>query len=256
MENLQKYDKIVHFNNAKSLINKGDAQSLRYACLELRFLIEAHVYQRLLREIDDLPRTVINTWQASKAVRLHSKFDKYADMDMHILLTSPSGESMDIHYNNIKYSELNKIYNALGSFLHLPMPEKIQNFVIEKSKINEFLSKLERLTTGNLIVYKIDYKAFCCTGCGKNILYTDHYVETNKSIACQNDNCDFEYAIIFENGKGEFSLDYKGVSCHVCNNQIPVPYSIIEDGYEFKCSSCSAEFRFELIIRSDTPKPE
>jgi predicted RNA-binding Zn-ribbon protein involved in translation (DUF1610 family) len=224
--------------------------------LELRFLIEAHVYQRLLREIDDLPRTVINTWQASKAVRLHAKFDKYADMDMHLLLTGPSGESMDIHYNNIKYSELNKIYNALGSFLHLPMPEKVGNYTIDRSKIIEFLGKLERLTTGNAIVYKIDYKAFCCAGCGKNIIYTDYYVETNSSIVCQNDNCSFEYAIINEGGHGEFSLDYKGVTCHVCTNQITVPFGKIEDGYKFKCGSCSTEFRFELIIRSDIPRPE
>lgn len=255
MESLQKYNKTYHFDNAKALVEKGDAQSLRYACLELRFLIEAHVYDRLLREIDELPKSVINTWQPSKAVRLHGKFDKYADMDMHLSLTGPSGEHMDIHYNNIKYSELNKTYNTLGSYLHLPMPAKVSSYTISKTKIVELLDNLARLLVGNLIIYKIDYKTFCCKACGKNIIYTDHYVENNDSIVCQNDNCGCEYAIISEDGCSEFSLDYKALSCHVCTKQIAVPFSKIEDGYKFKCDCCSTEFSFELIIRSDTPTP-
>jgi len=38
----QKYDKLVHFSKAKSLLENDDLQSIRYACLELRYFIEAH----------------------------------------------------------------------------------------------------------------------------------------------------------------------------------------------------------------------
>ncbi|MDW2777445.1 hypothetical protein [Pseudomonas sp. BEA3.1] len=257
MKTLRRYDKEFHFNNAKALIETGDSQQLRYACLEMRMLIEAHVYQRLLSEVDELPKSIINTWQANKAVRLHCEFDRYADMDMHLEIKNPDGSDLfDISYHNLKKSELNKIYNALGSYLHLPMPEKLESYVIEKESISDMLSKLERVVSGNLIINKVKYEAIECSGCGKPIVFTQYYLETHNSITCQNDNCKLEYAIHDKGESVELSLDYRGFSCHVCHNEISLPYSKIADGFNFQCGSCSTDFKFELQIRTETPYPE
>ena len=76
------YNKNFHFNNAKTLLKSDDLQSIRYACLELRYFIEAHVYERLYRETEILPKQVIDTWQPNKAIKFLSIFDELADKDL------------------------------------------------------------------------------------------------------------------------------------------------------------------------------
>ncbi|CAI8978964.1 Vps39_2 domain-containing protein [Pseudomonas sp. IT-P100] len=256
MKELQCYDKEYHFNNARSLLDEGGARSLRYACLELRMLIEAHVYKRFLTEIDELPRSIINTWQPNKAVRLHSQFDKYADMDFQLTVGVETSEALEINYNNIKSSDLNKIYNSLGSYLHLPMPKSISNYTIEKEKIVSICDKLERLISGNLIVLKVNYMDFECKQCGSPVLYTDHYLESNQTITCQNEKCELTYEIVNRDNKAELSADYNRFSCNICEAIIPIPYKSIKDGHQFKCPGCENDFRFELVIRTETPSPK
>ncbi|RON98921.1 hypothetical protein BK674_15850 [Pseudomonas moraviensis] len=257
MTNPQQYDKTFHFNNAKALIEAGGTQSLRYACLEMRMLIEAHVYQRLLREADELPRSIINTWQPYKAVRLHCEFDKYADMDMRLEITDPEGNKLDdINYHNLKKGDLTKIYNSLGGYLHLPMPEKIDSYVIDADTVRVMLDKLERIIKGNLIIYKVNYESIECKGCGKGIIFTKHYLDTHDSISCQNSDCALEYSIQKDKQPFELSLEYRGFACHVCKNEIPIPLNKIADGYAFQCSTCLTNFKFELQIRTETPFPD
>lgn len=256
MKELQCYDKEYHFKNARSLLGEGGARSLRYACLELRMLIEAHVYKRLLTEIDELPRSIIDTWQPSKAVRLHTRFDQYADMDFRVTVGVAPNETLEMEYNNIKSSELSKIYNSLGSYLHLPMPKNISSYTIEKEKIVSICDKLERLISGNLIVLKVNYKDFYCYQCGTPILYTDHYLKNNHSITCQNEKCELEYEIVNRENKVELSADYKRFACNICESIIPIPFKNIEDGHHFNCPSCDKSFRFELVIKAETQPPE
>lgn len=45
MADVNRYEKDLHYEKAKSLLESNDLQALRYACLELRYFIEAHVYQ-------------------------------------------------------------------------------------------------------------------------------------------------------------------------------------------------------------------
>jgi hypothetical protein len=178
-------------------------------------------------------------------------------MDMHLEIKNPDGSSLiDIDYHNLKKSDLNKIYNSLGSYLHLPMPENVESYIIEKESIAGMLSKLERIIRGNLIINKVKYESIQCPGCGKGIVFTQHYLETHNSIICQNDNCKLEYAIYDKGESIELSLDYRGFTCHACHNEIHLPYSKIADGFSFKCGSCFTDFRFELQIRTERPHPE
>lgn len=251
MSELQSYDKHYHLNNAKSLIEAGDNRLLRYACLELRMLIEAHVYKRLLLEIDDLPRNIISTWQPNKAVKLDTQFDKYADMDLHLTLGG-SSEALEITYNNIKSSKLTKIYHSLGSYLHLPTPQKVCTYDISKEKIIKIYNGLERLLTGNIVFLKIDYMAFECKQCGEPVLYTDHYLEYHSTISCQNDACEIEYDVNNFENKAQISTNVNIFSCSSCASTIPIPYKRITDGYKFKCPACEADFKFELVIKTNT----
>lgn len=255
MDQLQKYDKQFHYENAKVLLVKEDYQSLRYACLKLRYFIEAHVYLQLLASADKIPKTVIETWQPNKAIKLLSQFNGMADMDVHLTIGSEDGEFSDsITYNNIPIKELNKTYNSLGSYLHLPMPKKLNEYNISKEKIVQIFDKLERLTGGDLMVVDTGYEHFQCEACLKDIIYTLYYIENQDSIVCQNDACKIEHAI----RKSETSVSFGSkhiFECGVCHEEASVYFSKIEDGYNFNCEHCGTEYKFEMVLNG-TPAEE
>ena len=204
-----KYDKNFHFTNAKVLLEKDDLQSIRYACLELRYFIEAHVYERLFAETEVLPKTVIETWQPNKAIKFLAMFDDLADKDIVVSLSANDGKDLaKIEYNNLSIKELNKLYNSLGSYLHLPMPKKISTYTINKSKVTNILGKLERVTKGNLIIMNAKYEKFSCEACHSDITFTRKYVEENDSIKCQNDQCGIEHGIRINENSVEFGSKY------------------------------------------------
>lgn len=249
MGDVNRYDKDFHYERAQSLLENGDLPSLRYACLELRYFIEAHVYQQLLAGADEIPRTIIETWQPNKAIKLLSAFDDLADKDLHLSIFGEDGELKNtITYNNIPIKDLNKLYNSLGSYLHLPMPKKLSGYKIDKKKIITLLKQLSKLTTGNLMVVKGNYEYFHCQACGQNILYTNHYLESNESIACQNDSCGIEHAIRKSDDRISFGAKYI-FDCGVCHKETSVLFSKIEDGYKFGCEHCDTEYTFEMILR-------
>lgn len=171
------YDKLFHLNNAKALLQSDDLQSLRYASLEMRYFLEAHVYERLLQGVGTLPRSVIDKWEPNKAMKLLAMFDQYSDMDLRITISENDGSNpLTIDYPNIDNKTLSQQYNALGSYLHLPQPRKAADYKVKKSKLDAIYTSLERLTTGNLIIYSIPYETFNCEACDQPILYTNHYI--------------------------------------------------------------------------------
>ncbi|WP_217543549.1 hypothetical protein [Vibrio metschnikovii] len=250
-----KYDKNFHFNNAKMLLEKDDLQSIRYACLELRYFIEAHVYERLYQETDILPQTVIATWQPNKAIKFLAMFDELADKDLVMSVYGEDGKEVaKIEYNNLSIKELNKFYNSLGSYLHLPMPKKVGTYIIKKTKVLDIVAKLERVTKGNLMIIKKDYDKFSCEACSSDIVFTRKYVEQNESIKCQNDRCGIEHGIRVNENSVEFGAKYV-FDCGVCKEKVSIFHSNIEDLYSFQCDNCETQYQFKLTLRG-IPKNE
>lgn len=251
MNQAGKYDKKQHLENAIALMESDDTQSLRYACLELRFLIEAHVYERLLHGIEELPRTVIETWQPDKAIKEFLKFDDLADKNMVLTLSDADGSKLtEIKYHNLPVRELVKIYNSLGSYLHLATPKKIATYKIVKEKIQTLVDSLKSLVEGNLMIVKLNYESFSCESCNSSIIYTSNYLENNEKITCQTESCKIEYFIKKEEGKVSFGSKYV-FECHACKNPEFVFFSKIADGYRFNCQSCNKEYNFEMVLHTD-----
>ena len=63
------YNKDKHLQRTLNLINHNSVEHV-YACLELRFCIEAIVYQKLLHGVECLPNTIVNKWQPTKALKM------------------------------------------------------------------------------------------------------------------------------------------------------------------------------------------
>ncbi|MGY2259284.1 hypothetical protein [Pseudomonas sp. SDO55104_S430] len=248
------YDKSSHLLRAETLLKKNDLSSLRYASLEMRYLLEAHVYERLLKEVNELPRSIIEKWEPNKAMKMLSMFDELADMDLKITLTEQDGSNpIEIEYHNLKNSDLSKLYNTLGSFLHLPQPSKSENYKIDKNKLIKICETLRKLTTGNLIIVKTHYDNFECEACKAPILFTYKYASSHDSITCQNEQCKTEHFI--EHKDEAFNFGSKIIcNCLKCDSDLMIFYSKLKFGEHVKCSTCSTEYRVDPYLNClETP---
>lgn len=250
------YDKSKHLLTAEKLLENDDLSSLRHASLEMRYALEAHVYERLLKEADELPRSIIEKWEPNKAMKMLSMFDELADLDIKITVSEEDGSNpIEIIYNNLKNSELSKHYNTLGGFLHLPQPSKLDIYKPKKNKLLEILETLKQLTTGNLIIVKTQYSSFECQACNRPILYTDKYLSSHDKITCQNDQCKVEHFITHENNTLSFGSKIM-CKCAKCESQLFIFYSNLKFGEHVKCSNCSTKYRVDpylsVIAESDT----
>lgn len=200
------------------------------------------MYERLLKDADQLPKSIIQKWEPNKAMKMLSMFDKLADMDLKLTITEHDGSSpITIQYNNIKNSELTKIYNTLGSYLHLPQPSKAQNYHINKEKLLKIFDTIKTLIQGNLIIIKTNYDSFECESCHQPILFTTWYVTNNESIICQNDSCKVEHFIERYDGGCRFGSK---IACTcTCGAELEIFHSQFKIGQIIKCSSCSVEYR-------------
>lgn len=242
------YNKRKHLARAKILLQSSDLQSLRHACLEMRYFLEAHVYERLLKDADELPKSIIEKWEPNKAMKMLSMFDRLADMDLRLTISEQDGSNpIIIQYNNIKNSELSKIYNTLGSYLHLPQPAKATSYQIKKDKLLEIFKTIKKLIIGNLIILKTNYETFECEACHQQILYTNWYVTNHNKITCQNDQCKIEYFIERDDEHIRFGSK---IHCPCpCGEELEVFHSKLQIGETIKCASCLATYVIEPYLK-------
>lgn len=214
----------------------------------MRYFLEAHVYERLLKDADQIPKSIIQKWEPNKAMKMLSMFNKLADMDLKLTITAQDGSSpIIIQYNNIKNSELTKIYNSLGSYLHLPQPSKAKSFSIDKDKLVKIFDKIKLLIRGNLIIIKTDYETFECESCKQPILFTRWYVEKNESITCQNDSCKVEHFI--ERYEGGCRFGSKIPCTCTCGAELEIFHSQLKIGEIIKCTSCLVNYRVDPNLK-------
>ncbi|MCX9322020.1 hypothetical protein IGP50_12325 [Escherichia coli] len=252
------YDYKEHISNAKRLYEIGDNASLRYCALELRFAIECHVYIQLRAGLGTIPETVINTWQPPQAIKSLCMFEETADQDLKVTITCDDSNEITANYKNIKYKDLNKWYNTLGSFLHQPTIKK-QEFQVDKNKLNSILSNLAELCDHQLITFHRDYEKIKCEKCKKEIIFTENYVKKNNKIDCQNAGC-HNYVIIRLAPDGTYeSFQSAVVACFICGEKNHILLCDMEDGAELYCKTCKNKHVIKKAIFSQdkvAPIPE
>lgn len=217
-----------HLDRAKSFLLSDNVDSLRYASLELRLAIEAHVYNQLKATMDKIPESVINTWQPQKAIKLLCEFEETADMDLHVIIRNEGegegeGEDEDVinaEYKNIKSKDLNKWYNSIGSNLHQPTIKNSENYKINKQKLIDLHVELERIEGYGLIAFTRPYSTINCEACHKDILYNEFYIMKHSILECQNQGCKNYYLIRkATDGVNEFTC-YATIMCWTCEEKM------------------------------------
>lgn len=241
-----------HLDRAKTFLLSDDVDSLRYASLELRLAIEAHVYNQLKATMDKIPESVINTWQPQKAIKLLCEFEETADMDLHVTVRN-EGEDEDVinvEYKNIKSKDLNKWYNSIGSNLHQPTIRNAENYKINKKKLIDLHMELERIQGYGLIAFSRPYRTINCEACHKDILYNDFYIKEHSKLECQSQGCKNYYLIkTATDGITEFTCSAR-INCWACNEQMSFNFFELNEGFLFKCKPCGREYEVRNSIVS------
>lgn len=126
------FHKRACLKRARARIAEASPEALRYACLELRFCIESICYDKLRLYAKHIPPEVLSTWQPRRVVETLREYDPHANSNYTFTKWrndqngNPIKRSFTGHHVALSGAVLNKHYNKLGGFLHVPTPAQEQ----------------------------------------------------------------------------------------------------------------------------------
>ncbi|MGS8276880.1 hypothetical protein ACU7AI_02295 [Pseudomonas aeruginosa] len=241
-----------YLERAKSFIALGDENSLRHACLELRFSLESIVYQKLGQLGDQLPPAVYRTWNPAKALKLLRSFEPNADQDAHLSIClstedgQPNGDWLDVgEYKMFPAQWLYRNYNKLGRFLHVTsLPETDSPPELNASMIETIVDEIERVASANLIMTMNSISVVKCTLCDANLYVSNAQIEQEAEVECYGEKCNAKHQIKrvsdvkYVIGRaGMYSLPCKG-----CGHRMPE--ETFTHGKIKACPKCGLEHLF------------
>ncbi len=217
---------------ARKFIAAGDENSLRHACLELRFCLESIVYTKLSHIGEQLPLSVYQTWQPPKAMKLLLSFEPRADQDSSISVClntvdgKPSGEWLPIgDYKMFTAKWLSKHYNKLGKFLHMTsLAEADTAPEITASMIESIVDEIERVATASVVLTMNSVTVVQCDLCKSDMYASESQISDEGEIECYQDQCKARY-FIKKVDEGRFRLERTGlfsIPCKGCGQRLPL----------------------------------
>jgi len=268
-------DQQAILNRARSQLALGTTESLRYAALECRLLMEELTYEKLRAYAELLPEAELNKWQPREAVKMLLAIDPAADQGVKLAISAlPAPEDRELikeDYERMEWVPLGehhalslkwlKNYHKVGALLHAPKASESSTMPIEKQQklLTDILEELTKAAGSTLrsIVNKGGL-VFHCIGCNRQILANRMNLLKGSVALCPNDDCQFEYEIApHESGEEPSAVRPKSatVACAKCAHLIHVPKRRLRAGHQFECSKCSAEYRlgepsWPLMIRN------
>jgi hypothetical protein len=251
MESIR-FDKRSCLRRAHNLLAKGDDALLRYVCLELRFCLEAVMYDKLRAYAPRLPASIYAKWQPPQALKALLQIEPRADHDYVVRISrddgsgKPSGDWAHLGtHQTLKLSRLRKLYNQLGNYLHVPSPsaqdrnppspapEKIRE---DLSAILEELEPVVASTIDGTFSVTI---SFACSECESTVVCNEDGLRESYKATCLNVACGAEFSAV-ENSEGEFEFRLLTLpfQCINCKHQNLIETRRIVVGYTFMCSEC------------------
>lgn len=247
------YKKEEHLQRAVLLLKSDLTTDHVYACLELRFCIEAIVYQKLLYGIKNIPNSIVETWQPHKAIKMLLDIDEFmvtdCKIEFNLSKTDMLPEEGWLTLGEQKIPPvrwLSKNYNKLGSFLHLVEPKKAQDgqLIEIKNIIAPIAKKLEEYVKGDLVVTVNNIEINQCPVCGQDFAFLIQKMKHGDIKKCSNFKCG---ALLSANMDGDsnkliFSVKTFDFPCLNCDEIIVVPEIKIRNLDSLSCQSCNSKF--------------
>ncbi|TMP72552.1 hypothetical protein [Pseudoalteromonas sp. S1608] len=228
MSSLKSYSPKRHLDNYISLI--GDEKAFNYAVLELRFAIEAIVYKQIESYGNKVPQQVIETWQPNKSFKLLCSFDEKANKSLDISWAKGDGseDPKTLSYKSIgnqrvfKISELNKMYNTLGNFLHLPSLKSVNtlNYGKNAKVIEKIYTNLSDIVSNGNIYIRGSFVEAKCPYCEKMTILPNSILneKSPQHYKCTNQNCCKLLLGSFHCGNIKLQKVGVQVQCQKCNH--------------------------------------
>ncbi|HBY85597.1 MAG TPA: hypothetical protein DEO86_06955 [Colwellia sp.] len=247
------YKKESHLHRAELLLDSENTTDHVYACLELRFCIEAIVYQKLLHGIKNIPSSIVETWQPQKAVKMLSEIDELTTGDCKIEFnltkkdTPPKDGWLLLGEQKIPPVKwLAKNYNKLGNFLHLVEPKKAQNEEVREIKetISPIAEQLKEYVKGDLVLTINNIEINQCPVCHQDFAFATNQVKHGHTRKCSNFKCGalFTANIDAPSKKITFTFKTYDVACQKCEQTIVIPEEKIRNLDKFSCSNCHSQY--------------
>jgi hypothetical protein len=249
-----RFDKRSCLKRAEDMLAAGDDSALRYACLELRFCMEAIVYAKLELYSGRLPKKIFSKWQPPQAMRALLAIEPHAAENFELAFSwesapgVPEGQPVSLgQHRSINPGWLRKHYNKLGNLLHIPPPGS-GSANRSPAEIREYLqgvvAELAPVVASRIDTSLASTISFECSECGELVVCNSEGVVESRRATCLNPACEAEFFAVDDQGGGlSFKLVASYFDCHNCNEKTPVENRKLATGLCFKCRQCGVEYK-------------
>ena len=249
--NLSKHSCITR---AIELLEKDNPISLRYACLEMRYCIEAICYDKARLYKKHLPDDVLEKWQPRKLIEALVEFDPYANQNfsMNIWSENPDGSKNKLIFSGahmvLPFIILKKHYNRLGSYLHAPTlsQDKERNSLQTYKKLKDYLGRLIeqiRESAENTFDSNVAVTVSAnCQECGQFLIRNAESLKDNPIVKCTNTRCQAEYDVRVEENASRWKLRTLDAECPVCKTKFFFGIHFLREGNTIKCVECNQKY--------------
>ncbi|HEY1600756.1 MAG TPA: hypothetical protein VGG64_14200 [Pirellulales bacterium] len=242
---------VLCVERATALLERGDEDSLRYACLQLRMGIERAFYALVPVYADELPTDILKRWQPKQVIDAITDCDPNAGKDVRLTILDSEERSLLARDQKAVTKHLIKEYwHKLGSFLHASM----QHVDVDLPKLKLFLldtiAALREFTTSNVIANIRRSVAVQCE-CGRTINRNAEALEIKPRVTCPDIRCGAMYDYAEKDGLLTFTPVVVFYDCPRCKTVNYLGAHRVSDDFVITCCECETKMRVqkEFVIR-------
>jgi hypothetical protein len=164
-----------HLDAATALLARGEEASLRYACLELRMVMECLTYDLLRIYRNDVGDELLSEYRADKLLKQLVAIDPMADQGATLTISpaddASDGKTMSFKEHRFRARWGSKSYNTLGRFLHertfLELETgKTESGELIRKRADSIASELGKVLAGTGYGMRLTNGLECTCDCG------------------------------------------------------------------------------------------
>jgi hypothetical protein len=187
----------AHVQAAREMLKSNDALASTYACLHVRFAIEALAYDRLQDYLFEVSPEAMNGWTPKAVLKELLFTDPNACSPVSVTIgwrPDPDAPPREIHLGEsyqLSAAWANKMHNALSSFLHLPTIKQTPANEREndrqqasRRKAEEALQEIDRILSSTVSGWRAHRLVRTQCKCGSLIARDLEFIEGGKIVVC------------------------------------------------------------------------
>ena len=250
---------------ARDELEAPEGGNLQVAALQLRMSMEALTYERAIICAEELGPEAMKTWQPRILMKRILEIDPYADKSVTVNygIESSFGEKPESMKtlgteHTLSMDSLKKYYDALGSFLHVPTIDQIEQGKSHdlnklRARCCEVAKEIEAVLSSP--IRRVSFALMCksvCLKCGKPL--HRRFIGENRRVECW--HCNATYTMKDAgNRKVEFDPTYVIVICpkEDCEQELTFWERDIKQGTTLNCEACGSKLIIELAVSIMNP---